>query len=158
MYNLCQVLQLPTINLLVRPCEVVASSDGCVGWIFLQQFLLDIIHDGCTQEDAHRRLALGEQVQLFLFRHRSAPLASCKDDGLCTFWNGELTSQLSSSSQERRDARGDVVGHLVLVEESHLLLNGSKDAGIARVQTHDEMSLVVVLLHQGTLFFKVHVS
>ena len=46
----------------------------------------------------------------------------------------------------------------MLVEESHLLLNGSKDAGIARVQTHDEMSLVVVLLHQGTLFFKVHVS
>ena len=45
----------------------------------------------------------------------------------------------------------------MLVEKGHLFLNGTKDAGVSRVQTHDEMSLVVVLLHQGTLLLKVHV-
>ena len=48
--------------------------------------------------------------------------------------------------------------HLMGIEEGHLLLDGSKDTGITRMQSYDEMSSVVVLFHQRALFVKSHVS
>ena len=135
---------------------MIAGGDGRVLGVFLKQFPLHIIHDGGTQEDAHRTLAACQQVQLLLFGHGSASLSAGQDDGLSALGNGELAPQLGSSSKERRDARRDVVVHLVLVEERHLLLNGSKDTGVARVQAHNEFAPVIEFLHQGTLLFKIH--
>ena len=51
-----------------------------------------------------------------------------------------------------------MIVHVVGIEESHLLLNGAKDARITSMQTNDKVAFVVVLLHQGTLLFEVHVS
>ena len=48
--------------------------------------------------------------------------------------------------------------HIVGIKESHLLLNGAEDTGIARVQAYNEVAQVVVLLHQGALLFKVHIG
>lgn len=31
----CEVFELTTVDALVRPCKVIASSYGGVGWIFL---------------------------------------------------------------------------------------------------------------------------
>ena len=77
---------------------------------------------------------------------------------MTTLRNRELALQLSGSGKERRYARGDVIVHMVLVEERHLLLNGAKNAGVASMQTDDEFSLVVELLHQFALLFERHIS
>ena len=69
---------------------MVAGSDRCVLRIFHQQLPLHIIDNGGREEDAHGALALGQQVQLFLFGHRSPPLASRQDDGLCALRDSEL--------------------------------------------------------------------
>ena len=48
--------------------------------------------------------------------------------------------------------------HPLAVEEGHLLLDGTEDAGVAGMQAHDEVALVVVFLHQGTLLLEIHVG
>ena len=60
--NLGEVFEHTTIDLLVWPCEMVAGGNGRVLGIFLQQLALHIVNNGGREEDAHRRLALGEQV------------------------------------------------------------------------------------------------
>ena len=60
MDNLGQILQHATIDALVGPGEVVAGGYGSVLRILHEQFPLHVIHDGSTQENAHRALALGE--------------------------------------------------------------------------------------------------
>ena len=155
--NLRQVLELATIDLLVRPCKMIAGGYGGVLWVLLKEFALHIVDDGGREEDTHRTLTFRQQVQLFFLRHRGAPFASCEDNRLCALWYRELTPQLCRSGEERRDAWRDVIRHALLVEERHLFLNGSEDTRIARMQTNDEMPLVVVLLHQLALFLKVHI-
>ena len=46
--------------------------------------------------------------------------------------------------------------HAVSVEEVHLFLDSTIDAGIARMQTDYQLSAVVKVFHQGKLFFKSH--
>ena len=46
----------------------------------------------------------------------------------------------------------------MLVEIVHLLLNGTVDAGIARMQADDEFVFIIEFLHQCKLFFQVHGS
>ena len=119
---------------------------------------MHIVDDGCREEDAHRTLATGQQVQLFLVWHRCTPFASCKDNGLATLRNGELTLQLGSGGKERRDARRDVIVHVVGIKEGHLLLNSPEDAGVAGMQADDVLPLVIELLHQLALLFERHVG
>ena len=90
--NLGEVFEYTTIDALVGPREVVASSDRSVLWVFLQEFPLHIIYNGGTEEDAHGALALGEEVQLLFLGHGGAAFASGEDDGLGAFGDGELTS------------------------------------------------------------------
>lgn len=157
MHDFSEVFKFPSVDVLVRPCEMVASSNGCVFGIFLKEFALHIIHNSSREENAHGALASGEEVQLFLLWHGGATFTTSEDDGLGAFGNGELAAQFGGSGEERRDARGDMVGHAVLVEERHLLLDGTEDTGVARVETNNKVPLIVVLLHQGTLLLKVHV-
>ena len=156
--HLGEVLQLATINLLVWPGEMIAGGNGRVFRIFLKEFPLHIVHDSCAEEDAHCALAPGQEVQLLPLRHGCSAFATREDDGLCPFGDGELTLQFGCCSEEGGDARRDVVGHPLLVEERHLLLNSAEDAGVARVQTDDEVPFVVVFLHQFTLLLQVHVG
>ena len=51
-----------------------------------------------------------------------------------------------------------MVRHVVVIEKGHLLLNGTKDAGVAGMQTDDVLPLVIKLLHQFALFLKIHVG
>ena len=132
--NFCKVFQLATINLLVGPCQMIAGGDGRVLRVFLEEFLLNIIDDGGRKEDAHGRLALGKQMKLLLLGHRSAAFATSKDNGLRMFGYRKLTSQFSSCSKKTGDARSDVIVHALLVEEDHLLLNGTKDTRVASMQ------------------------
>ena len=97
-------------------------------------------------------------MQLFFLGHGGTTFASCEDNRLATLRNRKLTLQLSSCSEERGDAWCDVVIHVVLIEESHLFLNSAKDTRIACMQTNDELSLIVELLHQFTLFFESHIG
>ena len=131
--DLSQVFELAAINLLIRPCKMIAGCNGGVFRILLKQFSLDIINDGGREEDAHRALALSQQVELFFLRHRSPTLPSCEDYRLTTLRNRKLTLQLSCCSEEGGDAWGDVIVHPILIEESHLFLNGTKDTRIARM-------------------------
>ena len=156
--HLGEILQLAAINLLVGPGEVIAGGDGRVFRVFLKKFPLHIVHDGGAEEDAHCALAPGQKMQLLSLRHGCSAFASRQDDGLCPFGDGELTLQFGCCSEEGGDARCDVVGHPLLVEERHLLLYGTKNAGVARVQTDDEVPFVVVFLHQLTLLLQVHVG
>ena len=119
---------------------------------------MHVVDDGGTEEDAHRALRTGQQVQFLAFGHGCAAFSACQDDGLCAFGNGELRTQFGSGGEERRYAGGDVVGHAVGIEEGHLFLYGTEDAGVARMQSHDELALVVELLHQLALFFQSHVG
>ena len=96
-----EVLELTTIDFLVRPCEVVACCDRCVGRVFLQEFSLYVIHNGGAEEDAHGALTLGEKVQLLFLWHGGSPFATGENDGLSTFGNRELASQFCGSSEER---------------------------------------------------------
>ena len=88
--NLGEVFQLASIDLLVWPCEVIAGSHGGVLWILLKQFALDIVHNGGREEDTHRALTLGQQMQLFFFWHRGAPFTSRQDNRLTALRNREL--------------------------------------------------------------------
>ena len=97
-------------------------------------------------------------MQLLLLRHWRTPFTTRQDNGLCALRDGKLTAQLGCRGQEAADAGRDVVRHLMAVEEGHLLLNGSKDAGVARMQAHNEMSPVIMLPHQGTLFLQIHIG
>jgi len=97
-------------------------------------------------------------MQLLFFGHWGAAFATSEDDGLTAFGDGELALEFSSGGEERGNARGDVVVHTVGIEESHLLLDSAEDAGVARMEADDEVAEVVVLLHEGTLLFKIHVS
>ena len=90
--HLGEVLQLATINLLVWPGEMIAGSNGRVFRVFLKKFPLHIVHDGCAEEDTHCALAPGQEVQLLPLGHWCASFPTGEDDGLCPFWNGELTS------------------------------------------------------------------
>ena len=137
---------------------MIAGCNGGVLWVLLKQFTLHIIDDGGREEDTHRTLTASQQMQLLPFRHWCAPFASCQDNRLCALWNCELALQLCCCSEEGGDTWCDMIIHALLVEEGHLLLNGTKDTGIACMQTHDEMSLVVVLLHQRALFLEIHIS
>ena len=137
---------------------MIAGSNGRVLRIFLKQFALHVVDNRCRKEDAHRRLAACQEMELFLLGHGSTAFATCEDNGLTTLRNRKLALQLGSSGQERRDARSDVVVHVVLVEERHLFLNGTKDAGVACVQTDNVLTLVVELLHQQALLFKRHIG
>ena len=120
--HLGEVLQLAAINLLVGPSEVIAGGNGCVLRVFLKEFPLHIVHDGCAEEDAHCALTPGQEMQLLPLGHGCSAFASRQDDGLCPFGDGELTLQFGCCSEEGGDARRDVVGHPLLVEERHLLL------------------------------------
>ena len=51
-----------------------------------------------------------------------------------------------------------MIRHPLAVEEGHLFLYGTEDAGVTRMQADDEVAKVVVLLHQLTLFFEIHVG
>ena len=97
-------------------------------------------------------------MELFFLRHRSSPLATSQDNGLATLRNRELALQLSCCSEEGGDAWGDVIVHPVLIEEGHLLLNGTKDTRIARMQANDVFPFVIELLHQFALLFECHIS
>ncbi len=88
--------------------------------------------------------------------HRRAPFATGEDDGLCALWYGELALQFGGGGEKRGDARRDVVGHAVGIEKSHLLLYGTEDAGVAGMQPHDVIPLVVVCFHQFALLFEGH--
>ena len=101
MHDFSEVFKFPSVDVLVRPCEMVASSNGCVFGIFLQEFSLYVIHNGGTEEDAHGALALGEKVQLLFLWHGGSPFATGENDGLSTFGNRELASQFCGSSEER---------------------------------------------------------
>ena len=97
-------------------------------------------------------------MQLFLLWHRRAAFTTGKDDSLYLFRDGELRAQGGSGGLERRDARRDVVTHIILIEEVHLFLYRSVDAGIAGVQAYDEFTPVVKLFHQGELLVEVHIG
>ena len=62
LHYLGQILELTAVNALVLPSEMIASGYGRLRRIFHEQFALHIIHDGGTQEDAHRALTTGQQV------------------------------------------------------------------------------------------------
>ena len=98
--NLRQVLELATIDLLVRPCEMIAGGYGGILWVLLKQFTLHIVDDRGTEEDTHRALTLGEQVELFFLRHRCATFASCQDNRLTALRNRELALQLGGCCEE----------------------------------------------------------
>ena len=70
--------------------------------------------------------------------------------------NGKLRLQRSGSSLEGRNARCDSDNSVMLVEIVHLFLNGTVDAGIARMQADDEFVFIIEFLHQCKLFFQVH--
>ena len=89
-YDLCQVFQHAAIDLLVGPRQMVAGSHGRVLRVLRQQLLLHVINNGGREEDAHRRLAAGQQVQLLFLGHRCASLATGQDNGLRLFRDGEL--------------------------------------------------------------------
>ena len=97
---LCQILQHAAIYPLVGPGEVVAGGNGCVLGILHEQFPLHVIDNGGAQEDAHRALALGQQVQLLLLGHGRATLTTGEDDSLGALGDGELAPQFSSGSKE----------------------------------------------------------
>ena len=48
------------------------------------------------------------------------------------------------------------MAHAMLVEIGHLLLYGTVDAGVARVETDDEVTTVVVTLHELKLLVEIH--
>ena len=43
MNDLCEVFELASIDFLIGPCEMITGCDGCIFWIFLKEFALDII-------------------------------------------------------------------------------------------------------------------
>lgn len=58
--NLGEVFQLATIDLLVWPCEMIAGGNGSVLWVFLKEFTLHIVNNGCRQEDTHGALTTSQ--------------------------------------------------------------------------------------------------
>ena len=98
--DLCEVFQLATIDLLVWPSQMIAGGNGRILRVFLQEFTLNIIDNGCREEDAHRTLTLGQQMQLLFLWHRSPSLTTSEDDGLTTLRNRELALQFGSGSEE----------------------------------------------------------
>ena len=72
-------------------------------------------------------------MQLFLLWHRRTAFTTSENDSLATLRNRELALQFCGSSEERGDAWSDVIVHTISIEESHLLLNGTKDTRIARM-------------------------
>ena len=59
---------------------------------------------------------------------------------------------------EGGDARRDVVIHPILIEVVHLLLDRPIDTGVARVETDDEATFIVVFLHQGKLLLQIQIG
>ena len=153
-----EVSEDTTVDALVGPGEVIAGGDGGVLGILRQQLALHIVDDGGGEEDAHGALGACQEVELLLVGHGCAALATGEDDGLATLGDGELGAQLGGGGEEGGDARGDVVVHTVGIEKGHLLLYGSEDAGVAGMETNNEVALVVVLLHQGALLVEGHVG
>lgn len=90
MDNLRQVLQFTAIDSLVWPCQMIAGGHRSVLWILLQEFLLHLIDDGRGEEDAHRALAPGQQVQLLFLWHGCASFTPREDDRLTTLRDREL--------------------------------------------------------------------
>ena len=158
MDNLRQILEFASIDLLVWPSQVIAGGNGRILWVLLKELALHIVDDRSTEEDAHRALTLRQQMQLFFLRHRGSTFATSQDNRLTTLRNRELALQLGCCSEEGGDAWGDMVLHVVGVEEGHLLLNGAKDTRIACMEAHDELALVVELFHQFALLFECHIS
>ena len=97
-------------------------------------------------------------MQLLFLWHRRPSLTTSEDDGLTTLRNRKLALQFCGCCEERTDAWGNMIVHSVLVEEGHLFLDSTKDTRIARMQTNDKMTLIVVFLHQRTLFFEGHIG
>ena len=157
MNNLGKVFEHTAIDFLVWPGEVITGSNGRILWVFHQEFALHIVDDSSREEDAHRRLAAGQQMQMLLLWHRGATFTTCEDNGLRALRDGKLAPQFSRCSEERRDAGRDMIVHLMLIEEGHLLLDSAKDTRVACMQTDDEMASLVMLLHQCTLFLEVHI-
>ena len=54
MDNLREVLELATINLLIRPSQVIAGCYGGVLWVLLQEFTLHIVDDRSTEPKTTR--------------------------------------------------------------------------------------------------------
>ena len=158
MDDACEVFQLTAEDALVGPSKVIAGSHGSVCGVFHKQLALHVINDRSAEENAHGGLALCQQMKLFLFRHRSTTLAASEDDGLAAFRYGELALQLRGGGEERGDTGGDVIVHLVGIEERHLLLDGAEDTRVAGMQADDEVAAVIVLLHQGALFLEIHIG
>ena len=98
--NLGEIFEYTTIDLLVRPCEMITGSDGGILWVFLKEFTLHIVDDGGREEDAHRALAASQKMKLFFFWHGGTAFATSEDDGLTTLRNRELALQLGCSSEE----------------------------------------------------------
>ena len=129
-----EIFQLAAVDVLVGPRQVVAGCDGSVLGIFHEQLALHVVDDGGREEDAHRGLATGQQVELLLLGHGGTALTSGEDDGLRAFGDSELRAQLGSGSEEGGYAGRDVVRHVVFVEEGHLFLYGTEDEGGAGVR------------------------
>ena len=97
-------------------------------------------------------------MQLFFLRHGCASFATGQNNRLTALWNRELTLQFGCCRQERADAWGDMVFHVVGIEEGHLFLDSAKDTWVACMEAHDEFALVIELLHQLALFLECHIS
>ena len=128
-----EIFELTAIDLLVGPSEMIAGGNWGVFWIFHQEFSLNIVNDRGGEENAHRALTASKQVELFLFWHWGATFATGKNDGLASFWDSELALEFSSGGKERGYAGGDMIRHSLAIEECHLFLYGTKDAGVASV-------------------------
>jgi len=124
----------------------------------LQEFFLHLVGYACTQVDAHSTLAGGQFVQLLFFGHRCTAFATGKDDCLYLFRDGELRTQGGCCGLERGYSRGDMIAHIVPVEEIHLFLYRSVDTGIAGMQADNELAPVVKLFHQGELLVEIHIG
>ena len=88
--NLGQVFELTAIDALVGPGEMITGGNGGVLWVLLKQFSLHIVDNRCGEENAHRRLATGQQMQLFFLGHRRTAFTTRQDNRLASLRDGEL--------------------------------------------------------------------
>ena len=98
--DLGEIFEYTTIDLLVRPCEMITGGNGRILRVFLKEFALYIVDDGGREEDAHCALAASQKMKLFFLRHGSTAFATSEDDGLTTLRNRELALQFGCSSEE----------------------------------------------------------
>ena len=152
-----QVLQLSSEDFLVGPRQAVAGSHRRIGRIApRKQLVLHLLRQGGREEDAERSPMTSQCLQALPFGHGRPSLATRQDDGLRPSGHRQLASQSRCGSQEAADARGDAIVHAMLVEERHLLVDGSIDTRVARVKAHHLTALVVKLLHQLKLLPQRH--